>query len=88
MKEEDWEKILKKEDFTSIYTWFDEANKHYSDHKHPFITAHIILDGEMVITVKDKSKVYRKGDRFDVPADTIHSAKMGKNGCRYMIGEK
>ncbi|HET9215705.1 MAG TPA: hypothetical protein VFR18_01930 [Terriglobia bacterium] len=52
-------------------------------------TAHIILDGEMTLTCGGTSQTYRPGQRPpDVPAAAIHSARMGPQGCRYLIGEK
>jgi quercetin dioxygenase-like cupin family protein len=39
-------------------------------------TAHIILDGEMTLTMNGKAQTLRAGARCDVPAGTIHSAKM------------
>jgi hypothetical protein len=34
------------------------------------------------------SKTYSSGDRCDVPANAVHSALMGPEGCRYLIGER
>jgi mannose-6-phosphate isomerase-like protein (cupin superfamily) len=51
-------------------------------------TAHVILRGEMTLTMVGKSQTFRAGDRCDVPAGAIHSARMGENGCRYLIGER
>jgi hypothetical protein len=28
------------------------------------------------------------GEHCDVPAGTVHAARMGSHGCRYLIGEK
>jgi len=46
------------------------------------------LEGEMTLTMQGASKTYRAGDRCDVAAGIVHSARMGKNGCRYLIGER
>lgn len=35
-----------------------------------------------------ESRSYRPGERCDVPAGAVHSASMGPEGCRYLIGEK
>jgi len=52
-------------------------------------TAHIILDGEMILTCGGSTTTYRAGERPpDVPAGAVHSARMGPSGCRYLIGEK
>src|SRR5579859_3239270 len=51
-------------------------------------SAHIILSGEMTLTINGQARVYRAGDRCDVPAGIPHSADMGRLGCLYMIGER
>ena len=70
------------------YVWQDAPRAFYSDHTHPGFTAHIILDGEMTLTCGGKSETYSAGDRCDVPAGAVHSAQMGLQGCRYLVGEK
>ena len=81
-------KQLESEGFSHTYVWEDGPNAHYPDHTHPVGTAHVILSGEMKLTMNGDSKTYRAGDRCDVPAGAVHSARMGPKGCRYLIGEK
>ena len=82
------EKQLHAEGFHHTCVWQDGPNAHYGDHTHSGETAHIILDGEMSLTMAGESKTYRIGERCDVPASAVHSARMGPRGCRYLIGEK
>jgi hypothetical protein len=35
-----------------------------------------------------KSETYRAGDRCDVPAGAVHSARMGPKGCRYLTDRR
>jgi mannose-6-phosphate isomerase-like protein (cupin superfamily) len=86
--ESELRKQLAAEGFTHAYVWQDRANAFYSDHTHAGLTAHIILDGEMTLTCGGKAETFRVGDRFDVPAGAVHSARMGPSGCRYLVGEK
>ncbi len=88
MDEQALEKQLHAEGFCDTYVWQDTPNAFYPDHMHPGETAHIILDGEMTVTMHGAQETYQPGDRFDIPAKTIHSARMGASGCRYLIGEK
>lgn len=88
MNIQELEKQLRQEGFTHTYTWQDGSNVCYSPHTHPTVTAHIILAGEMTVTSEGKTQVYRVGERFDVPAEAVHSARMGPEGCRYLVGEK
>ena len=83
-----WEKKLREEGFTMTYVWEDGPNVFYPGHTHSLTTAHIILEGEMTVTCEGNTQVVNEGGRFDVPANTIHSARMGPRGCRYLIGEK
>ena len=79
---------LESEGFTHTYVWEDGPNARYPDHGHGALTAHIILSGEMTLTMNGVSKTYRVGERCDVPAHAVHSARMGAHGCRYLIGER
>lgn len=82
------EKKLHSEGFGHTYIWQDGPGQGYAEHTHAVETAHIILDGEMTLTVNGHSTTYRAGERCDVPAGTAHAARMGPAGCRYLIGEK
>lgn len=81
-------KKLNSEGFGHTFVWQDAPGAHYPDHTHPDLTAHIVLDGEMTLTMAGQSSTYRVGDRVDVPAGAVHSAKMGPRGCPCLIGEK
>ena len=87
-KENESRKQLESEGFTHTFVWQDGPHAFYPDHTHAGLTAHIILDGEMTLAMKGASQTYRVGDRCDVPAGALHSARMGPHGCRYLVGEK
>jgi mannose-6-phosphate isomerase-like protein (cupin superfamily) len=82
------EEQLHREGFRHTYVWQDGPHAYYPDHTHAAETAHVILDGEMTLTMAGGSQTYHLGDRCDVPAGAVHSARMGPVGCRYLIGEK
>ena len=88
LNENELRKKLEAEGFALTFVWQDGPGAFYADHTHDGLTAHIILDGEMALTMNGESQTYRVGDRCDVPANAVHSAKMGPSGCRYIIGEK
>jgi len=79
---------LREEGFRHTYVWQDGPNAFYPDHQHAEETAHVILRGEMTLILNGAAKTYRSGDRCDVPAGSVHSARMGPHGCRYLIGER
>jgi mannose-6-phosphate isomerase-like protein (cupin superfamily) len=82
------ERRLHEEGFAHTYAWQDGPNAFYPDHTHAVETAQIILDGEMTLTQGGDAHTYGVGERCDVPAGVVHSAKMGPQGCRYLVGEK
>ena len=88
MKVKEWEKKLQEEGFGRTYVWQDGPGVSYPDHTHAMTTAHVILDGEMTLTFEGETRTYKVGDRLDVPANAVHSARMGPQGCRYLIGER
>ena len=79
MPDQNWERQLRDEGFKRIYTWADGPHVNYPDHTH---------EGEMTVTVSGETRTYKVGERFDVDPRTVHSARMGPKGCRYLIGEK
>ncbi len=79
---------LRAEGFGHTFVWQDGPDASYPDHTHPVETAHIILSGEMSLSINGETRTYRAGERCDVPAGAVHSARMGPQGCRYLIGEK
>ena len=82
------ERQLRSEGFGHTYVWEDGPDCRYSEHTHATDTAHIILEGEMALTMSGRTTTYRVGERCDVPAGAVHAAHMGPGGCRYLIGEK
>ena len=82
------EQQLHREGFSRTYVWQDGPDAFYPDHTHSQETAHIILDGEMTLTQGADTRTFGPGQRCDVPAGAVHSARMGPRGCRYLIGER
>jgi quercetin dioxygenase-like cupin family protein len=82
------ERQLHDEGFQHTFVWQDGPQANYPDHTHATETAHIILEGEMTLTAGGETRTYGVGERCDVPAGAVHSARMGPRGCRYLIGEK
>lgn len=79
---------LRQEGFRQTYVWQDGPDAYYAEHVHPEETAHIVLSGEMTLTMGGESRTYCAGECCDVPAGAAHSARMGQRGCRYLIGER
>ena len=88
MTPKEWEERLHAEGFKRTYVWEDPPLTQYPDHTHDVLTALVILEGEISVTIEGKTRTYKPGDRFDVSPETVHSARMGPQGCRYIIGEE
>ncbi len=69
------------EGFSHTFVWQDGPNAFYPEHTHAELTAHIILDGEMTLSMNGQSAQYCAGERCDVPARMVHSARMGPRGA-------
>jgi quercetin dioxygenase-like cupin family protein len=52
---------LKQEGFGHTYVWQDAPNTSYPIHTHATETAHIILEGEMTLTIGAESRTYKSG---------------------------
>lgn len=81
------ERQLQSDGFTDIRTQRDPPGIHYPSHKHPVTTAHVILSGGMELTLSEQRHALKSGDRLDVPANAMHEAHIGPEGCTYVIGE-
>jgi len=88
MNERELAKQLESEGFGQTYAWEDGPNVYYPGHTHATETAHVIVQGEMTLTIDGKTRTYQAGERCDVPARALHPARMGPEGCRYLIGER
>ena len=88
MRHQKYEQSLEMEGFRNIFVHVDPPGVKYPDHTHSRITAHIVLEGQITLKTSKGLKTYTEGERFDVPAGEVHSAEIGDEGCKYMIGEK
>jgi quercetin dioxygenase-like cupin family protein len=79
---------LRQEGFNEVYVWRNSAGDLYPLHIHEDVTAHVVLQGSLILTVHGVDHEYREGERFDIPAHQEHSARFGPEGCTYIIGEK
>jgi mannose-6-phosphate isomerase-like protein (cupin superfamily) len=86
--ESEQRKQLEAEGFAHTFVWQDSPYALYPNHTHAGLTAHVILDGEMTLTMQGRPRTLCAGERCDVPAGEVHSARMGPGGCRYLVGEK
>jgi mannose-6-phosphate isomerase-like protein (cupin superfamily) len=87
MDEEEIRDKLQDEGFDAVYSVEEEPEKEYGEHAHDTKTAHWVVNGHMTLIVDGKVVELDPGERFDIPAHVTHIAKMGTEGCRYVVGE-
>lgn len=86
--EDEIKKKLAGEGYKKIVMYDDPAGEFFADHSHEADQCIVILAGSMVVSMNDKEHLLKSGDIFYFPANVVHSAKIGSEGCRYFDGEK
>jgi quercetin dioxygenase-like cupin family protein len=88
MTREEIAALLKDEGFLHVYEWKDAPNAVYPNHSHKGKVSFYVLNGDIAVTLGGIERVINAGDRLDIPPGTEHSAKVGANGCEFLIGEE
>ncbi len=89
MTEEEGREKLKLDGFKIIGIHTFDPDLIPEEHAHDETTAHIILEGDLIIQDKEgEERVYHVGEYFQFPAGTTHTATPGPNGCRFLVGVK
>jgi quercetin dioxygenase-like cupin family protein len=71
----------------ALYT--DTPGTKYGRHKHDFDDVIVIVSGKMKLGVGRHHWLMEPGDRFDLPANTVHWAEVvGSDDVRYLSIEK
>ena len=86
MTMQQWEEQLKTDGFNQVTEHKDPPGYEYPDHSHPVDTAHVVLKGSMRVWFDGREHIVKDGGRLDVGKHTIHKAKIGPDGCTFLIG--
>jgi len=78
---------LEKEGFPIVYDWFDEPDTHYPSHKHQGKVSFYVTEGSVAFS-GGINRIVATGERLDVPVGVEHSAVVGPDGCRYVVGQE
>lgn len=78
---------LAQEGFPHIYEWHDEPGVEYPAHAHKGKVSIYILNGGLTFWFSTEEVTLQQGDRFDVPVGKKHTAKVGPDGCTFLVGE-
>lgn len=88
MKVDDWFEKLEKEGYQDLRIEQLPPDTDQEEHGHDQDQVDVILSGELTIYEADKKKIFRPGDRLDVPAGTMHLAKGSPEGGEMIVGIK
>lgn len=79
---------FQKEGYTTVREYNDPPNEEFPDHDHLVDELVIVLKGSMAVKMHNRDYLLKIGDELYFPAKVIHSAKVGPEGCVYILGEK
>lgn len=65
-----------------------QANTLLEDHTHPFEANALVVQGEMWLTVGDRTQHLLQGDRFELERDIPHSERYGPGGATYWVARR
>ncbi len=79
---------LKQDGYIHIYEWRDAPGTEYAAHAHKGRVSFFIAEGEIEMNIDGKITMVKAGDRMDVPVGVSHTAKVGDDGCVFIVGEE
>lgn len=65
----------------------DEPNETYEEHMHKGRVSFFVVKGSIEMMIDGTPRKLIAGDRIDVPVGVPHTAKVGIEGCSYVVGE-
>jgi quercetin dioxygenase-like cupin family protein len=69
-----------------VSRWRDEADARYEAHAHDHDESLWVIEGEIVFGIGGREYPLGPGDRLMLPAGTVHTARVGRQGADYLIG--
>ncbi len=82
------EQELKRDGYTQVTVHKDPPDFEYPQHDHPVDTAYVVLNGEMMVRMDGTEYSLKAGERLDIRKYVAHFARMGKQGCEFLVGVK
>lgn len=76
-----------KKKYKFVYDWTDKPNTVYEKHCHFGRSAIYIVKGSVEFNVDGEKRNITEGTLLTVPEKHWHEAKVGKNGCVYLVGQ-
>ena len=78
---------LEREGF-DVVAWTDPAGRTYTPHAHDHDESLWCVRGRIVFEIAGREYPLDAGDRLMLPQGTVHAARAGDDGARYLIGER
>ncbi len=76
---------LREEGFSGIHEFSDAPGREYPDHQHGYVEVRWVVDGEVTFGVDGREYTLGPGDRLNMPANTVHNARMHpERGATYI----
>jgi glyoxylate utilization-related uncharacterized protein len=79
--------ILEKEGFSSVYEESYSAGSLCSERRYENRVSIFVSEGLFTLSILGQTHSLQAGDRFNIPANTPHSAVVGPQGCQLVVGE-
>ncbi|MCF7803839.1 MAG: cupin domain-containing protein [Candidatus Marinimicrobia bacterium] len=80
---------LRKEGYGGIHAFTDRPGATYGDHQHDYIEVRWLVQGEVTFGVNGEDYTLKPGDRLDMPANTVHDARIHpEKGATYICASK
>lgn len=79
---------IKKIGYSIVSEYDDPAGEYFAIHTHPIEEYLVVMRGNLEINMEGKKYVLNPGDELLFPALMPHDARMGSEGCFYIVGEK
>ena len=70
-----------------VFRWHDDAGADYQPHTHDHDESLWVIAGEITFGIGGTEYRLGPGDRLMLPAGTVHTARAGRNGATYLIGQ-
>jgi len=88
MNTEEIKKQFLLEGFANVYDWIDGPGKEYEEHSHKGKVSFYVVKGSILMNVNGIHTTVYAGNRFDVPEGLPHTAKVGNEGCMFVVAEE
>lgn len=70
------------------FAWSDGPGAVYSAHAHDHDESLWVVAGEITFGIDGCDYRLGRGDRLMLPRNTVHTARTGADGARYLIGQR